>query len=70
METNNAVVSTGPVVMTMTLTTSDLEREGFSGAEIERLSALRAQYPVAEFFTGAELQRLNFLKWRREQGQL
>lgn len=41
---------------------------GFTPGQIERLSVLRAVYPlIDQIYTKEELQRLLFLKWLHEQ---
>jgi hypothetical protein len=42
----------------------DLAQLGCTPAQIARLEALRAAYPLIEFVSTAEWQRLVFLKWR------
>ena len=63
---------TGSLVVEVEPTTiSELRRVGFTAAQIERLVALRAQYPFLEWVdTSSQWQRLLFLKWRYQHGDL
>lgn len=43
---------------------ADLEHQGFTNSQIERLEQLRAIYPYVEFVdSDAQWQRLVFLQW-------
>ena len=49
----------------------DLEPDGLTPREIERLAALAKVYPWIEFVaSGEEWHRLEFLKWRYETGRI
>jgi hypothetical protein len=53
------------------VTRADLETDGFSPAQIERLEQLKAQYPYIEFTSSiGEFRRLSFLKWRLDTGRI
>jgi hypothetical protein len=46
-----------------------LREAGFTSEQIERLTALKALYPVSEFVvSGTQLARLVFLKWLYANG--
>jgi hypothetical protein len=53
------------------VTRADLETNGFSTAQIERLEQLKAQYPYIEFIDSvSQFNRLAFLKWQLETGRV
>jgi hypothetical protein len=53
------------------VTRADLETNGFSPAQIERLEQLKSQYPYIEFIDSmSQFNRLAFLKWQLETGRV
>jgi hypothetical protein len=50
---------------------AELQELGFTEPQIEKLIALRSQYPFLEWVdTDRQWQRLLFLKWRYNNGDL
>lgn len=53
------------------VTQADLEHDGFTTAQIERLEQLRVVYPFVEFTdSAAEWRRLAFVKWCHTTGRI
>jgi hypothetical protein len=51
-------------IVAETIGVSELRAAGFTPAQIERLTALKALYPLCEFVVAREqLERLAFIKW-------
>ncbi|MGH9175575.1 MAG: hypothetical protein ACRD1H_14515 [Vicinamibacterales bacterium] len=50
---------------------AQLKREGFSSAQIERLTILRGSYPMPEFVdSSSQFRKLEFLKWLYDTGKM